>query len=337
MHSPMVAHQLRWTRIVVQIDTQQLPSAGTSAPPKSRRKQALARGPWRCHHLRWGPVSKSGVGDSEGMRVCETANREGHQIFTNELTRFAERTGDSRIAPLIAQVDGPIRVAVRGREGVGRGTVAAALAAVGMTVVADDATADVDVVVVAEALKPEDRAMTEAGPALVVLNKADLAGFRCGWPDRGGRSPRRRIPGADRCADGADGRPARRRDAGRRTDRRPAPAHRRACRPHFDRRVPVGPAQPAWKRARATAGHPGPLRHRPRRSRTAAGHGCRCAAGCAAATQPGRPRHGSAGRERRGGALPADALRTRPVAHARGMQRVRAGTAFSPATMPSSP
>jgi hypothetical protein len=116
------------------------------------------------------------------MRVCETASREGHQIFTNELMRFAERTGDSRIAPLVVQVDGPIRVAVRGRDGVGRGTVAAALAAVGVTVVADDATADVDVVVVAEALKPEDRAMVAADPALVVLNKADLAGFGAGGP-----------------------------------------------------------------------------------------------------------------------------------------------------------
>ena len=41
----------------------------------------------------------------------------------------------------------------------GRGTVAAALDRAGITVVDDVATADVDVVVIAETLKPEDRAM----------------------------------------------------------------------------------------------------------------------------------------------------------------------------------
>ncbi len=132
--------------------------------------------------MRWGPESESGVGDNEGIRVCETATREGHQIFTNELTRFAERSGDSRITPLIDQVAGPLRVAVRGRDGVGRGTVAAALARAGLTVEDDDVAADVDVVVVAEALKPEDRAMLRPGPTLVVLNKADLAGFGAGGP-----------------------------------------------------------------------------------------------------------------------------------------------------------
>ena len=114
--------------------------------------------------------------------MYETATREGHQIFTNALTRFAERTGDSRITPLIDQVACPLRVAVRGRDGAGRGTVAAALARAGVTVVADDTAADIDVVVVAETLKPEDRAMLGGGPTLVVLNKADLAGFGAGGP-----------------------------------------------------------------------------------------------------------------------------------------------------------
>ncbi len=116
------------------------------------------------------------------MRVFETAIREGHQIFTNELTRFAERAGDSRITALIGNIDGPLRVAVRGRDGVGRETVAAALAGAVTIVTDDDETADVVVVVVAEALKPEDRAMLWAGPTLVVLNKADLAGFGAGGP-----------------------------------------------------------------------------------------------------------------------------------------------------------
>jgi hypothetical protein len=116
------------------------------------------------------------------MRVCGTATREGHQIFTTELTRLAKQAGDSRITALISQVDGPLRVVVRGRDGVGRATVAAALAGAGTSVADDTTTADVDVVVVAETLKPEDRAMLGAGPTLVVLNKADLAGFGAGGP-----------------------------------------------------------------------------------------------------------------------------------------------------------
>ena len=123
--------------------------------------------------------------------MCETTTGKGHQIFTNELTRFADRTGDARIAALIARVDGPLWIAVLGRDGVGRGTVAAALAAAGLTVVDRDVTADVDVVVIAEALKPEDRAMIGSDssrssrprcPTLVVLNKADLSGFGAGGP-----------------------------------------------------------------------------------------------------------------------------------------------------------
>jgi hypothetical protein len=109
--------------------------------------------------------------------MCETATREGHQIFTNELTRFAARAGDSRITALIDEVGRPLTVAVRGRDGVGRGTVATALAGAGIALVREDRAADVDVVVVAEALKPEDRSMLGGGPTLAVLNKADLAGF----------------------------------------------------------------------------------------------------------------------------------------------------------------
>jgi hypothetical protein len=116
------------------------------------------------------------------MRVCETAIREGHQIFINELTRFAERAGDSRISAVMERVDAPVSVAVRGRDGVGRGTVEAALASACVTIVDAEADADMDVVVVAEVVKPEDRAMIGARPSLVVLNKADLAGFGAGGP-----------------------------------------------------------------------------------------------------------------------------------------------------------
>lgn len=71
-----------------------------------------------------------------------------------------------------------------GRDGVGRGTVSAALTAAGVAVTPDAAAADVQVVVIAETLKPEDRALLAAfdGPALTVLNKADLSGFANGGP-----------------------------------------------------------------------------------------------------------------------------------------------------------
>ncbi len=113
--------------------------------------------------------------------MCETATREGQQIFIDELTRFAQRAGDSRLTALIGELRGPLRVAVRGRDGVGSATVAAALGDGGL-IISDDAAADMAVVVVAEALKPEDRAMLGPVPTLVVLNKADLAGFGAGGP-----------------------------------------------------------------------------------------------------------------------------------------------------------
>jgi hypothetical protein len=113
---------------------------------------------------------------------CKTVTREGHQIFTNELTRFARRAGDSRISAIVDELARPLGVAVRGRDGVGRATVAAALAAAGLAIVDDGMAADVDVVVVAETLQPEDRAMVGAGPTLAVLTKSDLAGFGAGGP-----------------------------------------------------------------------------------------------------------------------------------------------------------
>jgi hypothetical protein len=66
-------------------------------------------------------------------------------------------------------------VAVTGRRGVGRSTVARALTCVGLAVT-PPADADVNVHVLADAVKPEDRAAIEAAerPVLAVLNKADL-------------------------------------------------------------------------------------------------------------------------------------------------------------------
>jgi hypothetical protein len=76
----------------------------------------------------------------------------------------------------------PLRVAVLGRDGVGRGTVGAALTRAELTVAPD--AGDVQILVIAEALKPEDRAVLTAAdrPVVTVLNKADLTGLGDGGP-----------------------------------------------------------------------------------------------------------------------------------------------------------
>ncbi|OBG20506.1 hypothetical protein A5765_22915 [Mycolicibacterium celeriflavum] len=95
--------------------------------------------------------------------------------------RFAEESRDPRLPPIIRRLTAPTRVAVRGRDGVGCATVAAALTGAGVPVSSEGA--DVEVVVIAEALKPEDRALISRDrPAVVVLNKADLTGFGADGP-----------------------------------------------------------------------------------------------------------------------------------------------------------
>jgi hypothetical protein len=118
-----------------------------------------------------------------GPGITAVALTEGHQIFVDTLTQFAEQTSIPRLTPLIARLAAPLRIAVLGRDGVGRGTVAAALTGSGATVIPDGA-ADVRVVVVAESLKPEDRDLLAAAdrPTVTVLNKADLTGSGDGGP-----------------------------------------------------------------------------------------------------------------------------------------------------------
>jgi hypothetical protein len=74
---------------------------------------------------------------------------------------------------------GPVRSAVLGRPGCGIRTVARVLRAAGVVVTDPGEESDVDVYVVAETLKPEDRAALTrpARPRVAVLNKADLTGF----------------------------------------------------------------------------------------------------------------------------------------------------------------
>jgi hypothetical protein len=104
----------------------------------------------------------------------------GYQIFLDELERFATEGAASRCTAIANRLAAPLRVAVSGRRGVGRNTVAHALARAGDSqgtiTVTTSPEADVEVYVLAEVVKPEDRAaITAAGrPVLTVLNKADL-------------------------------------------------------------------------------------------------------------------------------------------------------------------
>lgn len=105
---------------------------------------------------------------------------QGHQIFVDELERLAAETADPRYTAIADRLAAPPRVAVSGRRGVGRNTVAQALdqagRARGALTVTTSSHADVDVYVLTEVVKPEDRAAIAAArrPVVVVLNKADL-------------------------------------------------------------------------------------------------------------------------------------------------------------------
>jgi hypothetical protein len=100
--------------------------------------------------------------------------------FDEVLARFAAGAVAPGLPPIIRRFRRPIGVAVVGRSCVGRNTVAAALRHHGVAVTADAATAEMRVLVIAEALKPEECAMTVGLPTLIVLNKADLTGSRSG-------------------------------------------------------------------------------------------------------------------------------------------------------------
>jgi hypothetical protein len=111
---------------------------------------------------------------------------QGHQIFVDELAQFAAGLEDPRVTVIAERTAAPLRVAVRGRPGVGRGAVARALdragaAKVRVVPLGDDGV-DVVVYVTTEVLKPEDLDAIAAAehPVLAVLNKADLAGSLSG-------------------------------------------------------------------------------------------------------------------------------------------------------------
>ena len=126
---------------------------------------------------------------------------QGHQIFVDELARFAAGHADARVTAIADRTAASLRVVVRGRRGVGCSTVARALdragRASGIEVTPSARDADMVVYVTTEVVKPEDTDAIAAGrPVLAVLNKADLAGSLSG---RGGDGP---IAAArTRCAD----------------------------------------------------------------------------------------------------------------------------------------
>ncbi|BCQ11060.1 hypothetical protein JMUB5695_04521 [Mycobacterium heckeshornense] len=117
------------------------------------------------------------------MPPFEGMNAQGHRIFADELARFAGEADQPRLSAIAQRIAAPLRVAVHGRRGVGRSTVARALAGAGIEL-AGSAAADVCVHVIAEVVKPEDRDAIAATPypVLVVLNKADLTGSAGGGP-----------------------------------------------------------------------------------------------------------------------------------------------------------
>ena len=119
---------------------------------------------------------------------------QGHQSFVDELARFAAGHADPRLTAIARRSAVPLRVAVRGRRGVGCRTVRRALDGAGRAAgIAVDSLAtehDVDAVVyvITEVVKPEDteaiaQASAAGGPVLAVLNKADLAGSLSGRGD----------------------------------------------------------------------------------------------------------------------------------------------------------
>lgn len=132
----------------------------------------------------------SGAASARCQDLCQGTARacpgKGRSIFFEVLADFAADTHNPGVAAVRRRFDVNARVAVRGRAGVGRRTVAAALTAAGVSVIGADSPggpADVTVVVVAETGKPEDAAMVRGGgPTVVVLNKADVAGVGTGGP-----------------------------------------------------------------------------------------------------------------------------------------------------------
>lgn len=122
-------------------------------------------------------------------------------VFPNALARLAavvDSTGlSARLDGLARRLAAPVNVAVHGCPGVGVRTVTSALAGAGIGIAPEDSEAEIGVRVVTEAIKPEDHAALRAArPAVIVLNKADLAGFTAAGPMTEARRRCRQIAGS---------------------------------------------------------------------------------------------------------------------------------------------
>ena len=106
--------------------------------------------------------------------------RQRYDIFAEAIAALAADCGDPRLGVIARRAIAPLSVCVRGRAGVGRGSVERALTAAGLSgIVPAGSPVDIDLHVVAEVVKPEDCAAVAAStaPSIVVLNKSDLSGF----------------------------------------------------------------------------------------------------------------------------------------------------------------
>ena len=121
-------------------------------------------------------------------------------VFVDALARLAaavDSSGLSALDGLARRLAAPVRVAVHGCPGVGVRTVTTALAGAGIGIGAEDSEAEIGVRVVTEAIKPEDEAALRLPrPAVIVLNKADLAGFTPAGPMTEARRRCRQIAGS---------------------------------------------------------------------------------------------------------------------------------------------
>lgn len=108
--------------------------------------------------------------------MADGGRADGVWAFAALVQELASAAPQLPLTRLTSRLRGPVRVAVQGRDGVGRGTVEQVLRRQGVQFARDIAHADVRVLVIAEGLKPEDRVAPNDPPTLIVLNKADLVG-----------------------------------------------------------------------------------------------------------------------------------------------------------------
>jgi hypothetical protein len=126
-----------------------------------------------------GAARSGGLWGADAQQSGGRMQSSGHRLFADRLAQLAAELDDSQVSAVAVRADAAVSVAVDGRPGVGRDCVRRALQAAGVMPAEHTRAGDVAVYVVAEVVKPEDRAAIWAasGPVLLVLNKADLSGL----------------------------------------------------------------------------------------------------------------------------------------------------------------